>query len=286
MNSRNGEGRHPVDKGRVGVTKQAKVTPGQKAVNPRIRARLWVDWLRPLGILIAATVALVSDGALFHESSQLVAVVVLLLSGLVLIVRDWSRIHMFLGSRLGLLAIVNGAVLVISAILSVYRWASLRELLKAAALAEAFLLGATLIDREALRDRFLVMFYWWSIAAAGAGSVLYLAGMRWPAERAGELRATDTCDVWKPSQRVLRVCQCFCLIPAGPDSAGGCIGMARRAQRHCSAGRARRPAGCHAVDHLAVGVCRPWSGTRHDAYPGAASGSSGWVPAHACGHCH
>ncbi|MFZ2413601.1 MAG: O-antigen ligase family protein, partial [Candidatus Cryosericum sp.] len=180
MNSRNGEGRHPVDKGRVGVTKQAKVTPGQKAVNPRIRARLWVDWLRPLGILIAATVALVSDGALFHESSQLVAVVVLLLSGLVLIVRDWSRIHMFLGSRLGLLAIVNGAVLVISAILSVYGWASLRELLKAAALAEAFLLGATLIDREALRDRFLVMFYWWSIAAAGAGSVLYLAGMRWP----------------------------------------------------------------------------------------------------------
>jgi tetratricopeptide (TPR) repeat protein len=136
--------------------------------------------LRPVAILIAASAALVSDGALFRESSQLVAVVVVLCLGLVLIVRDWSRICALANSKLGFLVALDGIVLVLSAILSVYRWASLRELLKAAALVEAFLLGAVLIDREAVRDRFLVMFYWWSVAVAGAGSVLYLVSMRWP----------------------------------------------------------------------------------------------------------
>jgi tetratricopeptide (TPR) repeat protein len=143
-------------------------------------AQLWSDWLRPLAILVAASAALVSDGALFHESSQLVAVVVVGCLGLVLTVRDWRRICVLAGSRLGLLVALDGIVLVTSAVLSVYRWASIRELLKAAALAEAFLLGVTLIDREAVRDRLLVLFYWWSVAVAGTGSILYLVGMRWP----------------------------------------------------------------------------------------------------------
>ncbi len=180
MSGHQDEGRHQVDKGRTGVTKQTKVTPGQRSARVGFLARPWADWLRPVAILIAASAALVSDGALFHESSQLVAVVVVLCLGLVLIVRDWSRICALANSKLGLLAALDGAVLVIAAILSVYRWASVRELMKAVALAEAFLLGATLFDREAVRDRFLVLFYWWSVAVAGAGSVLYLVGMRWP----------------------------------------------------------------------------------------------------------
>ena len=169
-----------MDKGRTGVTRQAKITSGQRSARVGLVARPWAVWLRLVAILIAASAALVSDGALFGESSQLVAVVVVLCLGLVLIVRGWSRICALADSRLGLLAVVNGVVLATSAILSVYRWASVRELLKAAALVEAFLLGAVLIDREAVRDRFLVMFYWWSVAVAGAGSVLYLVSMRWP----------------------------------------------------------------------------------------------------------
>jgi len=169
-----------VDNTQSGVKRHAGITEPQETPRAGRPSRPSVDWLRPLGILAAATIALVSDGALFHECSQLVAVVVLLLFGFVFIVTDWSRVRTFLDSRLGLLAIVNGLALVISAILSVYRWASLRELLKTVALVEAFLLGATLIDWEALRDRFLVMFYWWSVVAAAAGSVLYVAGMRWP----------------------------------------------------------------------------------------------------------
>ena len=136
--------------------------------------------MRPIAILVAATIALVSDGALFHESSQLVAVVVVLGLGLGLIVRHWSWVCALAGSRLGLLAVVNGIVLIVSSMLSVYHWASIRELLKAVALAEAFLLGAALIDKENLRERFMVMFYWWSVTIAGAGSFLYLMGMRWP----------------------------------------------------------------------------------------------------------
>jgi hypothetical protein len=185
MSNRDGEGLHQVARGHGTPKTPVKVAEGQKTARARLPSHPSADWLRPLGILVAATVALVSDGALFHEATQLVAVVVLLLFGLVLIVRDWSRVRTFLGSRLGLLAIANGLVLVISAILSVYRWASLRELLKAAALAEAFLLGAALVDREAFRDRFLVMFYWWSVVTAAAGAVLYVAGMRWPLGRLG-----------------------------------------------------------------------------------------------------
>ena len=152
------------------------------------------DWLGPIVLLMAATIALLSDGALFHESSQLVAVVGVLGLGLVLTVRDWNRVFPLAGSRLGLLVVVNGVVLVISAMLSVYHWASIRELLKAAALAEAFLLGATLIDRANLRDRFLVMFYWWGVAMAGAGSILYPGGHALAAELAGELRRADAGD--------------------------------------------------------------------------------------------
>ncbi len=140
----------------------------------------WVGWVGPTALLIAASAALVSDGALFHESSQLVAAVVVLCLGLVFTVKRWSAICAVACTRLGLLAALDGVVLVIAAILSVYHWASIKELLKDLALVEAFLLGATLVDREAVRDRLLVAFYWWSVAVAGAGSVLYVAGMRWP----------------------------------------------------------------------------------------------------------
>lgn len=180
MSGRNDGGRHSVDKKRTSVPVKAKVNPEPRAARAGLPAGPWVDWLMPIAILTAASVALVSDGALFHESGQLAAVIVVLCLGLVLTMSRWSRVRAFLGSRLGLLAVINGAVLVISAILSVYRWASIREVLKAAALGEAFLLGAALVDRETLRDRFLVLFYWWSVAVAGAGSVIYVVGMRWP----------------------------------------------------------------------------------------------------------
>jgi tetratricopeptide (TPR) repeat protein/O-antigen ligase len=169
-----------MDKKRTGVPVKAKVKAEPRAARVGLAAGPWVDWLMPIVVLTVSTVALVSSGALFHESSQLVAVAIVLCFGLVLIAVDWGRVCTFLGSRLGLLAVINGVVLVISTMLSVYRWASVRELLKAVALVEAFLLGAALIDRETVRDHFLVVFYWWSVAVAGAGSVLYMVGMRWP----------------------------------------------------------------------------------------------------------
>jgi tetratricopeptide (TPR) repeat protein/O-antigen ligase len=168
------------DTKRLGVPVKPRVDPEPKAAKAGLPAREWRNWLMPIAVLAAASVALVSDGALFRESGQLAAVVIVLCLGLVLTVSRWSRVRVLLSSRLGLLAVVDGAVLVFSAVLSVYHWASIREVLKAAALGEAFLLGAALIDREALRDRFLVLFYWWSVVAAGAGSVLYIVGMRWP----------------------------------------------------------------------------------------------------------
>jgi len=162
------------------VTRQAKITLGRRVAKHGRVFRPWIGWVGPTALLIAASVALVSDGALFHESSQLVAVAVVLCLGLVLTVGDWSGVCALAGTRLGLLAAVDGVVLVIAAVLSVYHWASIKELLKDLALVEAFLLGATLVDREAVRDRLLVAFYWWSVAVAGAGSILYVVGMRWP----------------------------------------------------------------------------------------------------------
>jgi O-antigen ligase len=163
-----------------GVAGRTRVAQVPRIAGAGHLARRWSDWLKPIALVVTASIALVSDGALFHESSQLVAVAIVLGLGLGLIVRRWRWICALAGSRLGLLVVVNGIVLIVSSTLSVYHWASIRELLKAVALAEAFLLGAALIDRENLRERFLVTFYWWSVAMAGAGSLLYLMGMRWP----------------------------------------------------------------------------------------------------------
>jgi tetratricopeptide (TPR) repeat protein/O-antigen ligase len=180
MSDRDDKGRGQVDRRHRGVTKLPKVAPEAREDRLRRLAPSWSDWLRPIAILAVGSAGLLSNGALFQESSQLVAAVVVLSLGLVVSVRDWSRVRALGRSRLGLLAIIDGAVLATCAILSVYHWASIRELLKAVALVQAFLLGAVLIDSEAVRDRFLVMLYWWSVAVAGAGAILFLFGTRLP----------------------------------------------------------------------------------------------------------
>ncbi len=180
MSNRDNQGRHEDNNRTTGAAEQVKLTRRQKAAGADQGVRPGGMWLQLIVGLAVASTALVSDGALFSESSQIVAVAVLSGAGLVLAITKWDRVSILMGSRLGLLAVMSGVALVISAILSVYHWASIRELLKAAALAEAFLLGAVLIDRETLRDRFLLATYWWTVAVAGAGSILYLTGMRWP----------------------------------------------------------------------------------------------------------
>ena len=287
VSGRSEGGRHPMDTNRYGCTGETpRSIRSRRLPEGGLPARPWVDWLMPIAVLTAASVALVSDGALFHESGQLAAVVVVLCLGLVLTVSRWSRVRVLLGSRLGLLAVVDGAVLVISAVLSVYHWASIREVLKAAALGEAFLLGAALIDREALRDRFLVLFYWWSVVAAGSRVRPVHSGDAMAAELARELCRADAGDLNQPSQRVLRVRQRLRRVPAGPDSDGSGACMAGRAQGHGSAGRADHTAVCHAIGGLALGLRRPGPGTHGDAHPGHASCRQGRVPAHArrCGH--
>jgi tetratricopeptide (TPR) repeat protein/O-antigen ligase len=172
---RHGMSSRPLDlaKGNAAASRFTEVKTGR-------RSSVASDWLALVAILVVASMALLSGGALFRESSQMAAAAVVLCLGVVVSIRRWSAVSAIARTRLGMLATVNGVVLVIAAILSVYHWASVRELLKTAALAEAFLLGATLVDREDIRDRFLVVFYWWTVAAAGAGCILFVAGMRWP----------------------------------------------------------------------------------------------------------
>jgi hypothetical protein len=142
-------------------------------------------WLFLVPWFAAASSAFVVDGALFGESSQLLAVAIIAAISPVVIALRWDAVWQILRTRLGLLALLNGVVLVVSALFSVYHWASVREILKAVALAEVFVVAAVTVDRDALRDRWLCVLYWWSITAVAAGIILYAVAVRWPQSMVG-----------------------------------------------------------------------------------------------------
>jgi tetratricopeptide (TPR) repeat protein len=173
------------------VTKSAKSvtntsgSPKHPGAVPHQRAPFRSSWVIPPWVLLflwfaAASSALWFDGALFGEASQLRAAVAIAVVSLLMVSTRWSAVWRFLRTRLGLLAIASGIVLIVSALFSVYHWASVREILKAVAVAEVFLLAAVTVDNDRLRDKWIWCLYWWSVAAAGVGSALYLVGMRWP----------------------------------------------------------------------------------------------------------
>jgi O-antigen ligase/tetratricopeptide (TPR) repeat protein len=142
-------------------------------------------WLLLVPWFVAASAAFVVDGALFGEPSQLLAVAIIAAISPAVIALRWDAVWQILRTRLGLLALLNGIVLVVSALFSVYHWASVREILKAVALAEVFMVAAVTVDRDALRDRWLWVLYWWSITAVAAGIILYAVAVRWPQSMVG-----------------------------------------------------------------------------------------------------
>jgi tetratricopeptide (TPR) repeat protein len=182
--------------GRPRVTKPARNatnvsgSPKHPTVVPHRRTPLRLSWVIPPWVLLflwfaAASSALWFDGALFSEAGQLRAAVLVAIVALLTVSTRWKAVWSLLRTRLGLLAVASGIVMIVSALFSVYHWASVREILKAVAVAEVFVVAAVTIDNDRLRDTWIWCLYWWSVAAAGVGSALYLVGMRWPDSAVG-----------------------------------------------------------------------------------------------------
>ena len=89
MNNRDNRDRHEDHNRSTGAAEQVKLTRGQKAASAGQEVRPGSMWLKLIAVLAVASVALVSDGALFSESGQIVAVVIVLCVGLVLTVSRW-----------------------------------------------------------------------------------------------------------------------------------------------------------------------------------------------------